>query len=74
MRGKDCITNFCPCFKKYAWRIFNFKKKKIKSLTNEQQESYENLLTEDKYTEDIMKIYWKYTEDKEYPKIRDHCR
>ena len=51
-------------------KIINFKKKKMKLLTKEQQESYEN-----------AKIYYickekfenKYLKDKKYRKVRDHC-
>ena len=51
-------------------KITNFEKKKIKLLTEEQKESYEN-----------AKIFYickeefenKYSEDKECHKVRDHC-
>ena len=50
--------------------IINFKKKKIIPLTNEQQESYEKA----KICH-ICKIKFvhKYTNDKNYHKVRDHC-
>ena len=59
-RGGDCIKKFCECLKKHARRIINFKKKKMKLLTNEQQESYEKakicyicgIKFEDKYIND----------------------
>ena len=41
-RGKDCMKKFCESLKKYAVKIINFKKEKIKLLINAQQESYEN--------------------------------
>ena len=41
-------------------KIINFKKKNMKLMTKEQQESYEN-----------AKIY--YVEDKKYCKIRNYC-
>ena len=41
-RGKDCMKTFCGCLKKHARKSISFKKKKLKLLTNEQQESYEN--------------------------------
>ena len=41
-RGKDCMKTFCESLGEYTMNILNFKKKQIKSLTNEQQESYEN--------------------------------
>ena len=47
--------------------IINFKKKKIKLLTNEQQESYEKakicLICKEKFEE-------KYTKDKKYHKVK----
>ena len=41
-RGKDCMKTFCEFLGEYTMKIINFKKKQIKSLTNEQQESCEN--------------------------------
>ena len=41
-RGKDCMKKFCDFLREHAMKINNFKKKKLKSLTKEQQESYEN--------------------------------
>ena len=51
-------------------KIINFKNKKMKVLTKEQQESYKN--------EKICYIYQgkyenKYLKDKKYRKVRDHC-
>ena len=37
------MKTFFEWFEKHAKKIIDFKKKKIKSLTNEQQESYENV-------------------------------
>ena len=39
-RGKDCMKKFCEFLRKHAIKIINFKKKKMKLLTKEQQESY----------------------------------
>ena len=41
-RGKDCIKKFCKSLREHAPEIINFKKKKMKLLGKEQQESYEN--------------------------------
>ena len=41
-RSKDCMKKFCESLREHAMKIINFKKKKIKLLTKEQQESYEN--------------------------------
>ena len=35
---------FCEFLRKHAMKIINFKKKRMKLLTKEQQESYENML------------------------------
>ena len=37
------MKNFCKSLKEHAMKIINFKKKKMKLLTNEQQEPYENV-------------------------------
>ena len=51
-------------------KIINFEKKKMKLLTKEHQESYENA----KFCY-ICKEKWddKYAKDKKYHKVRDHC-
>ena len=36
------MKTFCEFFSEHAIRIINFKKKKLKLLTKEQQGSYEN--------------------------------
>ena len=41
-RGKDCTKTFCESLKEHAMEIINFKKKKIKLLTKEQQISYKH--------------------------------
>ena len=41
-RGKNCMKKFCESLKEHAMKIINFKKVKMKFLTKEQQESYEN--------------------------------
>ena len=69
-RGKDCMKTFCEFLRKHALKIINFKKKKMKLLTKEQQESCQN--------EKICyickeKLENKYLKDKKYRKVRDHC-
>ena len=44
-RGKDYMKKCCESFMKHAMKIIDFKKKKMKLLTKEQQESYENCKT-----------------------------
>ena len=41
-RGKDCMKKFCESLREQAMKIINLKNKKMKLLTKEQQESYEN--------------------------------
>ena len=63
-RGKDCMKKFCEFLREHAMKIINFKKKKMKLLTKERQESDENAkncyICKEKF------------EDK-YCKVRDHC-
>ena len=51
-------------------KIINFKKKKIKLLTKEQQESYENAKICYICQEQFENKYFK---NKKYRKVRDHC-
>ena len=37
------MNKFCELLREYAMEIINFKKKKLKLLTKEQQELYENI-------------------------------
>ena len=41
-RGKDCMKKFCEFLREHAMKIINFEKQKMKLLTEEQKESYEN--------------------------------
>ena len=41
-RGKDCMKKFCKFLREHAMKTINFKRKKMKLLKKEQQESYEN--------------------------------
>ena len=41
-RGNDCMKKLCETLRDHAIRIVSFKRKKIKLLTKEQQESYQN--------------------------------
>ena len=69
-RGKDCMEKFYESLREYAIKIINFKKKKIKLLTKEQQESDENAkicyICKEKFGNEYLK-------DKKYRKVRDHC-
>ena len=42
-RGKAYLKEFCESLREHAMKIINFKKEKMKLITKEQQESYENL-------------------------------
>ena len=57
-RGKGYMEKFCQSLREHAMKII--KKKKMKLLTKEQQESYENAK--------ICSIY-KYVKDKKYLKV-----
>ena len=67
--GKDCMKKFCESLRKHAIKIINFKKKKIKLLAKEQQESYENAKICYTCKEKFEKIDWMI---KKYCKVRDH--
>ena len=41
-RGKDCTKSLCEFLREQAIKIINFRNKKIRLSTKEQQESYEN--------------------------------
>ena len=43
-RGKDCMKKFCEFLRKHAMKIITFKKKKMKLLTKEQQESQKSVI------------------------------
>ena len=65
-RGKDWMKKFCGTLREHAMEIINFKKKKIKLLTNEQQESYES--AKNCYISD-EKLKDKHAKDKKYRKV-----
>ena len=41
-RGKDCMKKFCESLREHSIKMINFKTEKMKLLTKEQQESYNN--------------------------------
>ena len=63
------MKKLCESLREHAMRIISFKKKKMKLLTNEQQESYGNekicYICKEK-TKD------KHVKDRKYHKVRDH--
>ena len=61
------MKSFCESLREHAMKIINFKKKKIKLLTKEQRESYENA----KFCYICKeKLEYKYLKDKKYCKVR----
>ena len=68
-RGKDCMRKFCESIREHAMKII-LKRKKMKLLTKEQQESYENAkicyICKDKFENNYLK-------DNKCCKIRDRC-
>ena len=40
--GSDCMKTFCESLRENTMKMINFKKRKSKLLTKEQEESYEN--------------------------------
>ena len=69
-RGKYCMKKFCKSLREHAMKIINFKEKKMKLLTKEHQESYENIkhcyICKDKFENKNVK-------DTKYCKVRDYC-
>ena len=69
-RGKDCMKKFCKSLRQHVVKTINFKRKKMKLLTKEQQESYRNAkicyICKEKFEN-------KYVKDKIYCKVRNHC-
>ena len=63
------MKKFCESLREQAMEIINFKKKKMKLLTNEQQKSYENSKICDIYEEQFEDTHAK---DKKYCTVRDH--
>ena len=63
------MKKFCEFFKQHAMKVINFKKKKTKLLTKEQQESYGNVkvcyISKEKFEK-------KHLKDKKYREVRDH--
>ena len=59
------MKKFCEFSREYAMKTSSFEKKKMKLLTEEQKESYEN--------SKICYICKEELEDKKYCKVRDHC-
>ena len=68
-RDKDCMIKFCECLWKHAMKTM-LKRKKMKSLINEKQNSFQNpkicYICKEKFED-------KHTKDKTYWKVRDHC-
>ena len=69
-RGKGCIKKFCVYLRQHAMKIILFKKKKLKLLIKEQQESYENANICYICRE---KLENKYLKDKKHLEVRDYC-
>ena len=61
------MKKFGECLREHAMEIINFKKKKMKLLTNKQQKSCENTkICKEKFGNNYAKY-------KKYQKGRDHC-
>ena len=67
-RGKDCMKRFYESLREqHALKVINFKKKKMKLLTKDQHESYENTnicyICKEKFEN-------KYLKDNKYRKVK----
>ena len=65
------MKKFCESLREHVMKIINFKKKKMKLLTKEQQESYKNAKICYICKENVEN---KYLKEKKYRKVRDYCR
>ena len=69
-RGKDCVKKFCEFLREHTrMKIINFKRKKVRLLTKEQQQSYENTKICYICNKEFQN---KYSKDKKYRKAGDH--
>ena len=59
-RGKDCMKKFCESLREHATKINKFEKKKMKLLTNEQQNWNQNskicYICKEKFEDKNLKI------------------
>ena len=69
-RGKYCMKKFCKCLTEHAMQIINFEKKKIIPLTNGEYKLYLSQVNCHIYKQ---KFGDKYTNDKKYCIVTDHC-
>ena len=60
------MKKFCESLREHAMNIINFKKKKIRFLTKEQQNAKICYICKEKFEN-------KYLKDKKYCKVRDLC-
>ena len=64
------MKKYCEFLREHAIKIINFKKKKIKLLTKQQQKLFENAkicyICKEKFENECLK-------DEKYHKVRDHC-
>ena len=65
------MRKFCGSLREHAVKIINFKKKKMKLLVKQQQETYENANICYICKENLENKYLK--DKKKYCKVRDHC-
>ena len=69
-KSKNYMKKFCESLRENAMEMINFEKRKMIPLTNELKESYEK--AEICYI--CKKLFeHKYTNDKNYCKVKDHC-
>ena len=65
------MKKFCEFLREHAMKINNFKKKTVKLSTKEPEESYKN--SKICYNCKKEKFENKYSKNKKYYKVRDHC-
>ena len=67
-KEKECMKKFCESLREHEMEIVNFKKEKMKLLTNKKQKSYQNAKACYIYK---GKIEDRHVKDKNYHKVRD---
>ena len=69
-RDKDCMERFCKDLKDHIMRIFNYKKKEMTPITDEENKSYGKqkvcYICKKEFSTDDDDI-------KKYHKVKDHC-
>ena len=67
--GINCMKNFCASLREHAKNIIDLEKKKMLQLTKEELKLYQDVMV----CYICAKRMLKFTKDKTYRQVRDHC-